>query len=235
MIQLLQGDCYELIKQIPDKSIDLIYTDIPYQITISETGSKDALSRRKRKLDSDLSDIKDGIDFSILDQFRRIQKKTYLYIWCSVDQMYPIMQYFKKWNVPMWVLVWCKTNPIPTIKYRWLSDLEYCLLFKEKGTPPYNDGYEIKSKWYVSPINKEDKDNWTHPTIKPLELVERHIKHSTREGDTVLDCFMGSGTTGIACRNLNRNFIGMEINEEYFKIAERRMKEQPQELKLFEL
>lgn len=131
------------------------------------------------------------------------------------------------------MLVWCKTNPAPTTNAGWLSDVEYCLVFKENGAARYNDGYEIKSKWYLSPINKADKDNWGHPTIKPLELVERHIKHSTNEGDTVLDCFMGSGTTGVACRNLNRNFIGIEINEEYYKIAERRMKEQPQKLTLF--
>ena len=121
------------------------------------------------------------------------------------------------------LLVWCKTNPTPASNGSWLPDIEYCLVFKEDGTPRYNDGYELKSKWYVSQINKADKDLYDHPTIKPLELVKRHILHSTKEGDTILDCFMGSGTTGVACKELNRNFIGIEIDKQYFKIAEDRI------------
>ena len=84
--------------------------------------------------------------------------------------------------------------------------------------------YEYKSKWYVSGINTSDKDLYDHPTIKPLDLVKRHILHSTKEGDTVLDCFMGSGTTGVACVETNRNFIGVEIDPHYFQIAEDRLK-----------
>jgi DNA modification methylase len=93
----------------------------------------------------------------------------------------------------------------------------------------------LKSKWYQSPINKSDKDLYDHPTIKPLELVKRHILHITQEKDIVLDTFLGSGTTAVACKETNRNYIGYENNEEYFKIAvdrlnnitqvERRMKD----------
>lgn len=144
------------------------------------------------------------------------------------------MNYFNgKYEGSFNLLVWCKTNPTPATNNVWLPDLEYCLMFKEKGTPNYAPNYEYKSKWYISPINKKDKDNWQHPTIKPLELVERHLKHSTNEGDVILDPFMGSGTTGVACRNLNRNFIGMEINEEYYNIAQKRINEQVQQLELF--
>ena len=107
-------------------------------------------------------------------------------------------------------------------------------MFKETGATKYNDGYENKSKWYVSPTNKADKNEWQHPTIKPLELVKRHLKHSCKAGDTVLDCFMGSGTTGVACKMLDLNFIGMEINKEYFEIAQKRINsEQHEQLGLF--
>ena len=105
----------------------------------------------------------------------------------------------------------------------WLPDIEYCLCIKEASALRYNDGIELKSKWYVSRKNKEDKDNFKHPTIKPLELVEKHLLHSSNEGDTILDCFMGSGTTGVACKELNRNFIGIELDDEYFKIAKDRI------------
>ena len=131
------------------------------------------------------------------------------------------------------ILVWCKTNPTPATNNNWLPDVEYCLCIKGKGCPRYNDGYDLKSKWYISPLNKSDKDLYQHPTIKPLELVERHLKHSTKEGDTVLDCFMGSGTTGVACRNLGRNFIGIELEERWFDIAKKRIEMQPQQIALF--
>ena len=116
-------------------------------------------------------------------------------------------------------LVWCKTNPTPATNGNWLPDIEYCLVFKGNNAPRYNDGYELKSKWYVSPINKTDKDKYNHPTIKPLELVKRHILHSTQSNDIVLDCFCGSGTTCVACKETGRRYIGMEIDKEYWKIA----------------
>lgn len=122
------------------------------------------------------------------------------------------------------ILCWCKTNPIPSTNNVWLPDVEYCLVFKEKGASRYNDGYELKSKWYVSGINQKDKKDYEHPTIKPLELVKRHILHSTQENDIVLDCFLGSGTTAVACKELNRQYLGFEINKEYYDIACDRLK-----------
>lgn len=99
-----------------------------------------------------------------------------------------------------------------------LPDIEYCLYFREPGVK-LNDGYELKSKWYKSSINKSDKDKYKHPTIKPLELVKRHLLHTTQKNDIVLDCFSGSGTTCVAAKDLGRRFIGIEINPEYHKIS----------------
>lgn len=92
-------------------------------------------------------------------------------------------------------------------------------MFREKGVCVLNDGYELKHKYYISALNKSDKDDYLHPTIKPLDFVEKHILHSTKEGDIVLDCFIGSGTTALACKHTNRQYIGFEINPEYYKIA----------------
>ena len=99
-----------------------------------------------------------------------------------------------------------------------MPDVEYCFCIREKGTG-LNDGYELKSKWYLSQTNTEDKDKYEHPTIKPLELVKRHILHSTQPNDIVLDCFCGSGTTCVACKETGRRFIGIEIDKKYHKIA----------------
>ena len=214
------GDCYELIKKIPDKSIDLVYIDIPYLMG-KGGGNESELSKRAKKRNKVLNEanISNGIDYSIFDELCKKMKNIYIYIWCSRLQILDIMKYFiekKKCNYEL--LVWCKTNPIPIINNVFLSDIEYCLLFREKGCKLNND-YDLKSKWYVSSINKQDKDKYNHPTIKPLELVKRHILHSTQPNDIVLDCFCGSGTTCVACKETGRRFIGMEIDKEYWKIA----------------
>lgn len=88
--------------------------------------------------------------------------------------------------------------------------------------------YERARTVWFQPINKQDKDQWGHPTIKPLNIIQALVANSSKEGDTVLDCFMGSGTTGVACAKLHRDFIGMELNADYYKIAEYRIKDELQ-------
>lgn len=245
-------DCYEAIKQLPDKSVDLIYTDIPYDI--EDNGGGGCFGEKKRDYHSEyekvcentkasrvwkptskyidgIKELAYGIDFSILDEFCRVCKKIYIYIWCSKKQILPLMNYFvEEKGCRFEILTWHKTNPIPTCNNKYLSDTEYCLLFREEGT--YIGG-NMKSKgkyfesisesegggFWISPINTTDKSKFAHPTIKPLEFVSNHILNSTNENDIVLDPFMGSGTTAVACKNLERNFIGLEISERWHKIA----------------
>lgn len=227
MINTIQlGDCYELIKSIPDNSIDLVYIDIPYLIGQGgKEEKKSALANRiKNQVYGELKGIINGIDYSILDELCRVMKHIYIYIWCSKDQILDITKYFvEQKGCRVNYLVWCKTNPTPMTNDVWLPDVEYCLCFKESKAPRYNDGYELKSKWYLSPKNKQDKDLYNHPTIKPLDLVKRHILHSTQPNDIVLDCFCGSGTTCVACKELNRRYIGIELNKEYYNIAVNRL------------
>ena len=138
--------------------------------------------------------------------------------------MLPIMEYFiKKHQCSFNLLVWCKTNPTPATNGSWLPDLEYCLVFKGKGTPKYNDGYEFKSKFFVSGINKADKDLYNHPTIKMLKQVKQHLQHSCKPGDIVFDCFCGSGTTLVAAKELGLNYLGFDNNEKYVKITKDRL------------
>lgn len=225
-IKLLNGDSYKLIKDIPDKSVDLVYIDIPYEYESGGKGGNSFIISEKVKetYHEKIDKFSYGIDYSIFDELIRVMKHIYIYIWCSRDQILPITKYFveeKKCRVNY--LVWCKTNPTPFTNDMWLPDMEYCLCIKEASAPRYNDGIKNKYKWYLSPKNKEDKDLFIHPTIKPLELVKRHLLHSTNEGDVVLDCFMGSGTTGVACKELNRDFIGIELDKEYYDIAVKRI------------
>lgn len=222
-------DSYKAIKEIPDNSIDCIYVDVPYLYeetskTKKETGCK--LGQRISKMVNSLIDldIYSGFDYDILDEFIRISKKVNIFIWCSKAQLPYIMNYFivrNDYNYEL--LVWNKTNPTPMCNNTWLPDLEYCLYFREKGVI-LNDGYENKSKWFISGLNVKDKDLFEHPTIKPLEMVKRHLKHATQPNDVVFDCFLGSGTTAVAAKELGRQYIGFEINKHFYDIALDRLK-----------
>jgi DNA modification methylase len=212
------GDSYELIKQIPDKSIDLIYTDIPYDIRGGKGGGF-MEKRIGRVRNQELKGLDNGIDFKIYDEFVRVLKDINLFIWLNKYQIQETLNYFlDKYDLTFEILTWNKINPIPMTSNVWLSDIEYCLYFRNRGVK-LNDGYELKSKWHTSPINKSDKDEFEHPTIKPLELVKRHILHTTQPKDIVLDPFMGSGTTAVACKENDRQYLGMEIDAKWHKIA----------------
>lgn len=217
------GDCHKLIKQIPDKSIDLVYIDIPYLYS-SNFGER--LVNSNKIKENDIKNISNGIDYSIFEELCRVMKNIYIYIWCSEEQIIELMNLFvneKKCDYK--ILGWCKTNPMPMYSYRFMNDVEYCLLFKDKKAKMSgNDTFENSFRFYKAPININDKKTYRHPTIKPLQCVKNHIEKSTKEQDIILDCYCGSGTTCVAAKELKRQFIGIEIDKEYWKIANDRIK-----------
>lgn len=215
--KIYNGDTYKLIKEIDDKSIDCIYTDVPYLYFDNGRG-KSELSKRISERKKEIQDISNGFDYSILDEFCRVLKKINIFIRCSKLQIRDLLNYFNNLGAHFEILVWCKVNPAPLTYNSWLPDIEYCLYFRESGVP-YNNDYEYKHKFYLGKLNKSDKDLYFHPTIKPLDCVIKHLKHVTQEGDIVLDPFLGSGTTAVACKELNRNYIGFEKNETFYQIA----------------
>ena len=217
-------DCYTAIKEIADKSVDCIYTDVPYLYVSGGTSESEFGDRfaKKRKSLKD-SNIYNGFDFSILSEFIRIAKRINIFIWCSRLQISDILNFFADYDCNFELLTWNKLNPQPGTNNTWLSDIEYCLYFREKGVP-LNDGYHLKSKWYTSAINKKDKDLYDHPTIKPLQFVKRHLLHATQPNDIVLDPFMGSGTTAVAAKETGRQYIGFEIKDDIYQKAVDRTK-----------
>jgi site-specific DNA-methyltransferase (adenine-specific) len=236
MINLLHGDCLELMKTIPDGSIDAIITDPPYGTTACKWDSV--------------------IPFDLMwEQLNRIIKPNGAIVlfgsepFSSALRISNIKNYKYDW-------VWNKvaiTNPM-LAKKQPLRCLENILLFYKKQSI-YNPQMVEGKKWHRGGIkehktetlgnsnlfnNGSDKTNLkypknliefsnankmsnVHPTQKPLELMEYLIKTYTNENETVLDFTMGSGSTGVACVNTNRNFIGIEKDENYFKIAEERI------------
>lgn len=226
MINTIQlGDCYELIKKIPDHSIDLILTDPPYDFHCGSAHSHGIFKNRMVKPGQDIIDLKinNGYDFAILKEFIRVLKNINIFLWCNKEQIRDYLNFFTNYNVSFEIITWHKTNCTPLTKNTFLPDTEYCLYFREKGKVLLNDGYELKSKYYITSTNKNDKDNFKHPTIKPIEVIKKQILHTTQENDIVLDCFCGSGTTCVACKNLNRRYIGFEINKKYYDIAIKRL------------
>ena len=213
------ADSYEAIKELPDNCLDCIYTDIPYlfKVTKSKNGNNE-LDKSIRKKRNEIMEISNGIHYGILDEFVRVMKKVNIFIWCSRSQVCKIMQYFENMGCVAEILVWCKTNPQPAIHNTWLPDVEYCLYFREQGVA-LNDGYEIKSKWYSSPINVRDKAKFLHPTCKPVELIKRHLLHATNKGDIVGDFFCGSGSTCIACIDTERHYLAFDNNPKWVNIA----------------
>lgn len=237
------GDSYKIIKDIPDKSIDLVYIDPPYEYTKggcgkNQTGEYKQLCERKYKsratlegkiyghgankdivkIANEIRNISDGFKFEILDELERKMKKTNIYIWCSRKQVSKLMKYYESKNYNVDLLTWHKDDPIPMCGNSYLSDTEYCIFARAEQVPLYGS-VSTKKKYYVSHCNRTDKEKYLHPTIKPLEIVKNHIINSSKKNDVVLDCFSGSGTTCVACKELNRQFIGIEINPEYHRIS----------------
>lgn len=246
---IINCDCYEMIKNIPDKSIDLIIIDPPYEFDSGgggghfgtkernyhneylslyhETGSTKEterlrISANKQKQKEQYRFISKGFDFKLFDEFIRILKKINIYIWCSKSQVGKIITYFENINCNIDILTWHKTNPTPTINNTYANDTEYCIFIRESGVKLYGN-YDTKRKYYITSANIEDKKKYNHPTIKPLNIIKNFIINSSNENDIVLDCFCGSGTTCVACKETGRRFIGMKINKEYYEIAKKRI------------
>lgn len=106
---------------------------------------------------------------------------------------------------------------MPLCGGKYLEDCEYCLYFY-KGIK-LNTCYDTAKKVYCQPINLEDKKMYNHPTIKPLNIIKNFLINSSRENELVLDPFMGSGTTAVACKELGRNYIGFELNPKFHQIS----------------
>lgn len=225
--KIVNGDAYELIKQLDENSIDLIITDPPYLIENTKTSSKSDLAKSIQKMNTQLENnrenLANGIRYEILDQFMRVMKKPNIYIWCNHKQIPMYLDYFvNKQGCNFDIILWLKSNATPLFCNKYLTDKEYCLYFR-KGGFCNPSSYEEARTWFIEPINTKDKEKFEHPTIKPYKMIERMVLNSSIKGDVILDTFIGSGTTAVACKNNERNFIGFEIDNKWCKIANDRV------------
>lgn len=214
-------DCLEGLITLPDNSIDLIVTDPPYLIENTKAGGKSDLAKSIQHMNNQIRDngLTQGFDMKILNELVRVMKKINIYIWCNHKQIPAYLDFFVKTiGCSFDILIWHKTNPMPLYNNKYMTDKEYCLYFRQGGYCNPASYKDAKTVW-EQPINAKDKKIWGHPTIKPLNIIETLIRNSSKEGDIILDPFIGSGTTAIAAINTGRHYIGYENNPDYHQIC----------------
>ncbi len=242
--QILRGDCTEVLASLPESSVDLVFADPPYNLQLRNDLYRPNLS----KVDA----VDDGWDkfssFAEYDAFtcewlsacRRVLKDTgTIWVIGSYHNIYRVGSILQ--DLDFWILndiVWIKNNPMPNFRGVRFTNAHETLLWAQKkqgGTYTFNhhamkalnDDLQMRSDWNIALSTGKEriKSNGVkaHPTQKPEALLYRILLASTNPGDVVLDPFFGSGTTGAVAKKLGRHFIGIERDETYIKVAQKRI------------
>ena len=215
MFELMQGDCLELMNQIPDGSVDMVLTDPPYGMDYQSNRRVVSEKFVKIKNDKTLEWVDDFID-----QCHRVMKTdSALYFFCSWHNMdyfkVAIERKFKLKNI----LVWVKNNHgSGDLKAGFAPKHEF-IFYAHKGRSLFRE----KRISDVLEFPKIHSSKLLHPTEKNVDMLELLTRQNSDSGQIVLDPFMGSGTTGVACANTCRKFICIEMDEKYFEIAKNRV------------
>lgn len=243
-IELWHGDCLELMNDIPDKSVDMILCDLPYGTTNIKGWDKqissDKLWEQYNRIIKDNGNIvlfasQPFTSYLVVSNSKMFR---YEWIWDKTKGANFLNANCQPLKVHENILVFSKMPTSPNLKGnakyfpQKVGEEEYVSKLG-KMTEMFNGGkvtkVETKLKGrHPTTIQTFKKDGKLHPTQKPVPLCEYLIKTYTNEGDTVLDNCMGSGTTGVACKNLNRKFIGIELDDTYYEIAKNRINGVPE-------
>ena len=230
MIKLIHDDCLNALKDIPNESIDLVVTDCPYHIVsggctnIPRKDEPSGIFNRRNaftQANAKSGKLFDNNDIEFKDWlpeiYRVLKKDTHCYIMINARNLKDLQTEAEKVGFKFQnILIWNKGNATPNRYY--LNAYEMILMLR-KGKARNINNMGCKNIIDVKNI----RGNKLHPTEKPVELNKILIENSSNENDVVLDPFMGVGGCGAACQELNRRFIGIEIDENYFKIAQDRM------------
>ncbi len=213
-IELYKGDCLELLKPLTEESVDCIITDPPYGIGYQ--------SNMKKNKDLPMFYDRNTAWLSeyLYKAYRVMKKDAHLYMFCPQQKIDEFKQKIESFFILKNILVWNKGGfGMGDLEGSYAPSYEF-ILFAVK-----EQGRKLNGKRERDVLNYNKVKPDYHPTQKPIDLIEFLIEKSTNEGDVVLDTFMGSGSTGVACCRKNRNFIGMEISDEYFNVAKQRIEE----------
>ena len=241
-----QGDCIELMSQLDDGCIDLIFADPPYFLQLrgdlyrTNQTKVDAVNDEWDKFHG--YDEYDEFTYNWLKECRRVLKRDgAIWVIGSYHNIFRVGKAMQ--DLGYWILndiVWIKSNPMPNFKGTRFNNAHETLIwasksegakytFHYKALKTFNDDKQMRSDWDLPICNGNERikvnGRKAHSTQKPEELLYRIILSTSNVGDIVLDPFMGSGTTGAAAKRLHRNFIGFEQQEEYVKIAIKRIED----------
>jgi site-specific DNA-methyltransferase (adenine-specific) len=235
MIDLRKGDCLELMKDLPDKSIDAIIADLPYGMTKNNWDSVLPVDKLWEEYNRIIKDngaiiLFGNQPFSSTLIMSNLKMFRYSLVWEKNKFSDFLNAKRKPMKIHEDILIFYKKQPTYNIQYwygepykRWNTqeavDKQTNYGNHKLNVSESKDGKRLPTT--VLKFNRVERPS--HPTEKPIDLMEWLIKTYTNENDTVLDNTMGSGTTGVACINTNRNFIGMELDDKYFEIAEKRI------------
>lgn len=248
-ITLYQGDSLKLLKDIPDSSIDMIFADPPYFLSSGTFTVHSGKRVSVKKGDWDLSNgVKKNFEFHLqwIEECRRILKENGT-IWISgtYHSIYQCGFALQANDFHMLNdIAWYKPNASPNLSCRFFTASHETLLWArktKKGKHVFNykdmkfgnfpkdmmkkPDKQMRSVWSISTPPPSEKVHGKHPTQKPLELLKRIVLSSTNEGDTILDPFCGSSTTGIAAHLLKRKFIGIDTEKEYLDLSKKRIED----------
>lgn len=210
-VNLMQGDCLEQMKGIPDGSVDLVLTDPPYGMNFQSNYR----AKKYSKIENDA--CLDWLDVFVQECWRILKQNSSIYLFCSWHKVDVFKKAVEKRFKIKNILIWEKNNTsMGDLKGSYAPKYEM-VIFAHKGRRLLN-GFR-----YPDVLTAKRTGNKLHPTQKPVELLEIFINSSSNDGETVLDPFMGSGSTGVACVSTGRNFIGIELDPVYFQTAQERI------------
>jgi len=243
---ILHGNSLEIMKQIPDQSIDLVFADPPYNLQLKDTLYRpDQTTVEAVTQDWDkFNDYKEYDNFTerwLLETKRILKKGGALWVIGSYHNILRVGTSIQ--NLNFWILndiIWHKSNPMPNFRGTRFTNAHETLLwcttsrnakytFNYQNLKELNDGKQMRSDWHIPICSGKERlrksnNQRSHPTQKPESLLYRIILSSTNKGDTILDPFLGSGTTAVVAKKLQRKFIGIEQNKSYINLAKQRLK-----------
>ncbi len=231
---LLNGDCVAKMNTIPDKSVDSIITDPPYNIGLFMHERNTNLKKMRENQfayagwdNMAYEEWKNSMDLFLGQCARVLKKKGSLVIFMSVLKGADIIELAQKHSFYYKTTgVWHKTNPMPrNMNLHFVNSTECWIYFVYKGTSgTFNNGGSVKHDFLESSVcPASEKKHGKHPTQKPLKILKELIECLTNPNDVVLDPFMGSGSTCVACAIMGRRYIGIELDETYYEIAKERI------------
>lgn len=233
---LYQGDCIAVMKNLEEKTIDLIFADPPYFLSNGGLSIKsgEIVSVNKGEWDKkeNYKDVEEFTHEWLKESHRILKNSGTIWVTGTYHNIFDIEKTMKKIGFKIInIIVWHKADPPPLIyKNKFRFSYEF-IIWAKKGSR-YTFNYELMTKadkkemedvWTLPAVQNSEKTFGYHPTQKPERLLRRIIMSSSSKGDTVLDPFMGSGTTCYVAKKIGRSYVGIEKEEKYFSIAKRRI------------